>query len=903
MWFTIIISFVSGILFILLIEIICIYQWWIRKSTEQPSHRVNRPKVKNPEELTKLLKRFTELPEEDVKEQLRSPETCTCLNLIFAFLWREWRDSPQMKRLIISKLNREFNDLIGSKAAKGYIEEINIKSYSLGAALPIIKDIRLIGIKSQSAGHVPDEIDLALNISYSGGFYVSADFALALIKKSLYLSIKVIEISGRVKLSFRRNPVSHWSFSFFEEPEPKIELDAESRFEGKNIQQLTSLILRHFKKVIRRRYILPNYVIRYKPFLTEKVPQDEQRGIYIHNWQVTVGTAVVKIISCSRLPLQKKSAPGNVLFCSLFVDSIPFAERKNVDPSLWPVNECEMLRGGERKIGLTFHEVPSTEGDGTQMKIVVDSIDPESPAGYSSLKEGDIILEINGKNVTDAKDVAKLIKTSSRRLSLVVKRPPSYMPISKTKELSQKIEIGAPLSEMSAANYDDEGSSDDEFIDIVKPLIQMSSSQHEASKGNKDISSFEYNVPLRHDFDKGSGKNDDDANSSPIPVRKLDKNVENEELLYSDDAEKPVNTFERKTTYVKASKNPQWDQEFELTIEKEHKYLNVLVWYRTRLESVKDEENEEQQTTKDILLGYVTIPLTDIAVRCLETGDRYNQQEYVLVSTAYDKVLASRTLLNGHPGLNRATCGGDITLAFIYKPLFDNDESPVKTKVHTSEPTEKDCTHGEYIDNADTADFDVRKHNFVDTQFYHPTKCEFCGKKIWRKSAYRCRLCGMACHKKCLQRAQTYTQCISQADAIPKEEEIDDGSDTETHPDVQVDVKTLKEHGINPFEIGPLENMSSAINKVKRVGRELYPELSQTNRKIKLEEMINKLQSEIDEENENRVKLYGMKKQSKSLNSNSKLEQLIIKSEQKSESLKLLMLQFCSGLVTCDSEM
>ena len=79
-----------------------------------------------------------------------------------------------------------------------------------------------------------------------------------------------------------------------QDPEPKIELDAESRFEGKNIQQVTSLILRHFKKLIRRKYILPNYVIRYKPLLMVKVPQDEQHGIYIHNSQVTVGTVVVK---------------------------------------------------------------------------------------------------------------------------------------------------------------------------------------------------------------------------------------------------------------------------------------------------------------------------------------------------------------------------------------------------------------------------------------------------------------------------------------------------------------------------------------------------------------------------------------------------------------------------------
>ena len=57
------------------------------------------------------------------------------------------------------------------------------------------------------------------------------------------------------------------------------------------------------------------------------------------------------------------------------------------------------------------------------------------------------------------------------------------MPLTKTKELSQKIDIGAPLSEMSVADFDEEDSIDDEFINIVKPLIQMSSNQSEASQG------------------------------------------------------------------------------------------------------------------------------------------------------------------------------------------------------------------------------------------------------------------------------------------------------------------------------------------------------------------------------------------------------------------------------------
>ena len=86
---------------------------------------------------------------------------------------------------------------------------------------------------------------------------------------------------------------------------------------------------------------MPNYVIRYKPFLMMKTPQDEQNGLYIHNSQVTVGSVTITIIGCSRLPIQKKSS-GQMVFCSLSADSTPFAERKNADPTLWPVSEVNI---------------------------------------------------------------------------------------------------------------------------------------------------------------------------------------------------------------------------------------------------------------------------------------------------------------------------------------------------------------------------------------------------------------------------------------------------------------------------------------------------------------------------------------------------------------------------------
>ena len=61
------------------------------------------------------------------------------LNLFLSFLWREWRDSPQMKSFFLRKMNAEFSDLMQGKAASKLIEQITIEELSLGTSLPVIK--------------------------------------------------------------------------------------------------------------------------------------------------------------------------------------------------------------------------------------------------------------------------------------------------------------------------------------------------------------------------------------------------------------------------------------------------------------------------------------------------------------------------------------------------------------------------------------------------------------------------------------------------------------------------------------------------------------------------------------------------------------------------------------------
>jgi len=66
------------------------------------------------------------------------------LNLLLAFLWREWRDSQQMKSYFLNKMNSEFSELMKGKAAKKLIEQITIEELSLGTSLPVITGVHAL---------------------------------------------------------------------------------------------------------------------------------------------------------------------------------------------------------------------------------------------------------------------------------------------------------------------------------------------------------------------------------------------------------------------------------------------------------------------------------------------------------------------------------------------------------------------------------------------------------------------------------------------------------------------------------------------------------------------------------------------------------------------------------------
>lgn len=133
------------------------------------------------------------------------------LNLLFAFLWREWRDSPQMKTFFLKKMNSEFTDLIQGKAARKVIEQITIEELSLGTSLPVITGLYDMNICSVYIKFLYDcmtIINIQIKVTHLIRVKLNANNALKwiLIQYSIHKSFLKIHsarlLTNRINLGF-----------------------------------------------------------------------------------------------------------------------------------------------------------------------------------------------------------------------------------------------------------------------------------------------------------------------------------------------------------------------------------------------------------------------------------------------------------------------------------------------------------------------------------------------------------------------------------------------------------------------------------------------------------------------------------------------------------------------------
>ncbi|XP_070554395.1 PDZ domain-containing protein 8-like [Ptychodera flava] len=453
----------------------------------------------------------------------------------------------------------------------------------------------------------------------------------------------------------------------------------------------------------------------------------------------------------------------------------------------------------------------------------------------------------------------------------------------------------------------------------------------------------------------------------------------------------------RMTSHVPAMLDPAWDETFQFDVFESDQYLHVCVWCKGFIPAKPD---------KETLISFTSVPLMNVALQCLTTASGELLQTFHLQPPERRAGSSRRGLhpeLAAHRGFDERLCYGDVTLLFHHlpDPALQNqikEEMEVKIQTHSSPEVERQpkksttsvssyqnkitqdaCTSTKKIPapqdtfekkeqaaNSTPQAAEIRRtdeHDWIGTQFYSPTRCDFCTKKVWTKYAFQCRVCAMICHKKCQEKAQLHTYCTKQGPRrsstskplVDANKSLKDDTSVKvgtnappvstkpaksskllpralhltsrlphrgqsskgaTMPDVISDTegsdsdsltgnaRSLKTQLLQTC--GPRTKPGDAdalvVSAAKEMGKELFSHLEIHERKEKLDAMISKLQQEIDQESESRTDLFKEEKQCTDVKEKARLNTQINKSDERLQALALLMLHYCAGLHDCTEQ-
>lgn len=770
---------------------------------------------KLPKELLQLLKD---------PGQLGKKEDCIYLNLLFQFLFKELKDSKRIRQWAVKKMNVEFEEMMQTTTGK-LIDQISVRDFSMGSSFPVLKSVAVQKAKIEQEDHL-EVLDLAMDIDYSGGFQLAVDIDLVF-GKWAYLCVTITSLKGIGRLQLSRQPYTHWSFSFYEEPQITFSID--SRYGGKALPQITSLVITQIKRSLRKKHILPNYKMRFRPFFDRPEEFKPAKELRIHGNRIGEGQLQVTIVECSRLSITE--VPTNCqLYCTLSVDNLEWSELVELKKKVWDVLDIEILTEHSASIGLNMKEDFLLEK--YEDVVVVDSVVPKSPAATADVRKGDILVSVGTSRVTSSKQAKKLFKNAGDRFTVRIERPKS--------KNQQTIEMPQTEESFLSLDVDSDSGGREKSCDQKEDFVHISFKDYEDKKvqpGVKDVTEkqgqmgvkdtperlsqkqgvmslvntgkalLQRKVKGQADGDRGnisttppsvmetavrntrSVSQTQSASSSPRKEANI-KNVRQRALSdtalinstqddlddegASDGEDLPdqddQSCDQHKTEEVSLRQNPKWNEKFMLHVDREACYLNVCVW--CKIPPKLDKHDRVIKPGKEILLGHVSLPVPDICLDCLMTTQADTQHTIPLVHTD-PRAGASRTKfsnLASHKGFEPSLCNGDITLAFWHKPVKMTDKDRKKLTKVKREILVESSSPEPALDTVKDTDsikkIEEGRHDFTGTNFNTATYCDFCGRKIWLKEAFQCYTCSMICHKKCMEKCQAQTLCTLQGPKV-----------------------------------------------------------------------------------------------------------------------------------------
>ena len=103
----------------------------------------------------------------------------------------------------------------------------------------------------------------------------------------LIISQQLALFIGKVRLQFTREPFTHWSIAFMQEP--RLEFQVAPEFQGRNVSQITSVIEKLIRRFIKRKHTLPHFKVRRSPLFPKMLPQTANVHLYMHEASLTEG--------------------------------------------------------------------------------------------------------------------------------------------------------------------------------------------------------------------------------------------------------------------------------------------------------------------------------------------------------------------------------------------------------------------------------------------------------------------------------------------------------------------------------------------------------------------------------------------------------------------------------------
>ncbi|KAK3853160.1 hypothetical protein Pcinc_040286 [Petrolisthes cinctipes] len=113
------------------------------------------------------------------------------------------------------------------------------------------------------------------------------------------VKIKVVHLAGNGRLQFSRHPFTHWSFSFYDEPQVEFEVYSSL---GLHIPRFNTIIISQLRGMLKRKHTLPYFKLRGPPLiyttshLTSHFTNNEDEG-----YSVPPGRLTGSVVKCSRL--------------------------------------------------------------------------------------------------------------------------------------------------------------------------------------------------------------------------------------------------------------------------------------------------------------------------------------------------------------------------------------------------------------------------------------------------------------------------------------------------------------------------------------------------------------------------------------------------------------------------